>query len=157
MKKFTDAMGAVMLTNNIQLLEKLESFLSNPLQPLDYPLLQEAYNEIVYLHKAKDALFNAINTVGDININLEKKVIKLEKKLERCKNNAIDFAQSSAIITNDFKDNVERLRSIAIDETDWVIDAANEIERLREQNEYLKANVEMLLAEARAVRGESQM
>ena len=27
--------------------------------------------------------------------------------------------------------------------------AADEIERLREQNEYLKANVEMLLAEAR--------
>lgn len=32
--------------------------------------------------------------------------------------------------------------------------AADEIERLREQNEYLKANVEMLLTEARAVRGE---
>lgn len=31
--------------------------------------------------------------------------------------------------------------------------AADEIERLREQNEYLKANVEMLLAEAKAVRG----
>lgn len=32
--------------------------------------------------------------------------------------------------------------------------AADEIERLRKQNEYLKANVEMLLAEAKAVRGE---
>ena len=32
--------------------------------------------------------------------------------------------------------------------------AADEIERLREQNEYLKANVEMLLAEAKAVRGD---
>lgn len=30
--------------------------------------------------------------------------------------------------------------------------AADEIERLREQNEYLKANVEMLLAEAKAVK-----
>jgi hypothetical protein len=29
-----------------------------------------------------------------------------------------------------------------------------EIERLREQNDYLKANVEMLLAEAKAVRGD---
>lgn len=33
-------------------------------------------------------------------------------------------------------------------------DSADEIERLREQNEYLKANVEMLLAEAKAVRGD---
>ena len=32
-------------------------------------------------------------------------------------------------------------------------EAADEIERLREQNEHLRANVEMLLAEARAVRG----
>lgn len=32
--------------------------------------------------------------------------------------------------------------------------AADEIERLREQNDHLKANVEMLLAEAREVRGE---
>lgn len=35
-----------------------------------------------------------------------------------------------------------------------VFQAVDEIERLREHNEYLKANVEMLLAEARAVRGE---
>ena len=34
------------------------------------------------------------------------------------------------------------------------VEAADEIERLREQNEHLRANVEMLLAEARAVRGE---
>lgn len=33
-------------------------------------------------------------------------------------------------------------------------EAADEIERLREQNEHLRANVEMLLAEARSVRGE---
>lgn len=33
-------------------------------------------------------------------------------------------------------------------------EAADEIERLREQNEYLKANAEMLLAEAREVRDE---
>lgn len=37
---------------------------------------------------------------------------------------------------------------------DVCLEAADEIERLREQNEYLKANVEMLLAEAKAVRGE---
>ena len=30
------------------------------------------------------------------------------------------------------EDNVKRLRSIAMDETDWVIDAADEIERLRQ-------------------------
>lgn len=36
----------------------------------------------------------------------------------------------------------------------YILEAADEIERLREQNDYLKANVEMLLAEARAVRGE---
>lgn len=37
---------------------------------------------------------------------------------------------------------------------DLLYKAAVEIERLREQNEYLKANVEMLLAEAKAMRGE---
>lgn len=35
-----------------------------------------------------------------------------------------------------------------------VQEAMDEIESLREQNEYLKANVEMLLTEAKAVRGE---
>ena len=33
-------------------------------------------------------------------------------------------------------------------------DVIEEIERLREHNEYLKANVEMLLAEAKAMRGD---
>lgn len=99
-------MGVAMLTNNNTLLEKLESFLSNPLQQLDYSLLQECYNEIVTLHKTKDALFNTINAVGDINI-------KLEKEVERWKNNAIDFAQTSRKIANDLIAERNRIYKIA--------------------------------------------
>lgn len=51
------------------------------------------------------------------------------------------------------EDIVTRLRQFG-DSHGLDAEAADEIERLREQNEYLKANVEMLLAEAKAVRGE---
>lgn len=40
------------------------------------------------------------------------------------------------------EDNVKRLRSIAMDETDWVIDAANEIERLRQLSDSLAHHLE---------------
>ena len=106
MKEFMDAMGAAVLTNNNDLLDKLESFLSNPLQPFDYSLLQQCYNEIVTLHKAKDALFSTINAVGDINI-------KLEKELERWKNNAIDFAQMSRKISTDLVAERNKIYQIA--------------------------------------------
>ena len=51
-------------------------------------------------------------------------------------------------------DIVIRLRSKYGGQLPICNEAADEIERLREQNDHLKANVEMLLAEAREVRGE---
>lgn len=47
-------------------------------------------------------------------------------------------------------DIVTRLRHKYANQLPICAEAADEIERLREQNEYLKANVEMLLAEAKA-------
>lgn len=49
------------------------------------------------------------------------------------------------------KELIKRLRmaTTILPPSNVCIEAANEIELLREQNEYLKANVEMLLREAR--------
>ena len=59
-------------------------------------------------------------------------------------------------------DIVTRLRDLAMkEESPWaniydnvMRQAADEIERLREQNEHLRANVQMLLSELRQVRSE---
>ena len=65
------ATGVVMIQDNQELIDRLESFLSNPLQPFDCSLLQEAYNEIVTLRTTKDNLYTTINLVGDLNIKYE--------------------------------------------------------------------------------------
>lgn len=79
------AMGVVMIQENENLLQRLESYLSNPLQPFDYSLMQEAYNEIAALHKSKQKLLDTIsllneskenllttiNIVGNLNLKLE--------------------------------------------------------------------------------------
>lgn len=64
-------MDVAMIQDNQDLINRLESFLSNPLQPFDYSLLQQAYNEIMALRKAKDTLYTTINLVGDLNIKYE--------------------------------------------------------------------------------------
>lgn len=116
-------MDAVMTQDNQELIDRLESFLSNPLQPFDCSLLQEAYNEIIALRKAKehllqtvdllnqskDSLFITINILGDLNIKLEKQIINLAQK-----GNTLVEAMSSGSdhnwdkIIDDWKDYIER-------------------------------------------------
>lgn len=49
------AMGVVMIQDNKDILQRLESYLSNPLQPFDYALMQEAYNEIMSMRRLNRA------------------------------------------------------------------------------------------------------
>ena len=74
------ATGVVMIQDNKNIIDRLESYLSNPLQPFDYSLLQEAYNEIMALRRAKDALYDTINLVGDLNIKLENQIKNVTTK-----------------------------------------------------------------------------
>ena len=65
--------------------------------------------------------------------------------------------ESGCAVSDDIVTRLRELREVLMGNPIMareVQEAMDEIERLREQNEYLKANVEMLLAEARAVRGE---
>lgn len=88
------AMVVVMIQDDQDIINRLESFLSNPLQPFDCSLLQEAYNEIMALRKSKehlmttanlldqskDTLFQTINILGDINIKLEQQLQNVTTK-----------------------------------------------------------------------------
>ena len=77
------ATGVVMIQDNKNIIERLESYLSNPLQPFDYSLLQEAYNEIIALRTTKDNLYTTINLVGDLNIKFENQYFEAQNEIER--------------------------------------------------------------------------
>lgn len=81
------AMGVVMIQENKDILERLESYLSNPLQPFDYPLMQEAYNHIIALKASNNNLHATINLLGKLNIDLEldrNSIYKIADKMYLC-------------------------------------------------------------------------